>query len=403
MPKTKVLYIHQDGLITGSAISLRHFLSAINRDKFEPTVLLAEEGPARQLYEELGIKVIVRAFKRFWTFPGPNWYSRANLKQLKALLPDRQLAHFIIGLKPDIIHINDKASINVGISMKGSGIPVVQHSRSSYCIAAAKINKGLSASSISNYAKAIIAISEDEVDGHENFNNLHIINNTIPPTQIEQAIAYKQEKRAELGITDTDITIGMVADISAKKGAWSFMEMAASLTKKYPQQPLKFVMVGRVSENGNTVLNDGSVVSQSPTKYIETFIAKHNLQNKLLLTGFRKDALQIMAGLDILIVANSNGVMGRQPIEAQALGIPTVVTQGHSGKSTILMNDFAGFVIKNPVQQQELITAVETLINSPEKRSEFGNNGKEYAAQKFSPTINMGKIENIYQALLPKN
>jgi glycosyltransferase involved in cell wall biosynthesis len=403
MPKNKVLYIHQDGLITGSAISLRHFLSAINRDKFEPTVLLAEEGPARQLYEELGIKVVIHSFKRFWTFPGPNWYSRANFKQLKALLPDRQLANYIINLKPDIIHINDKASINAGISMKGSGIPIVQHSRSSYCITAAKINKGLSASAISNYAKAIIAISEDEIDGHENFKNLHIINNTVPPAQIEQAIAKKQEKLNELGIANTDIVIGMVADISAKKGAWNFLEMAAMLVKNHPEKPLKFVMVGKVAENGNTILNNGEVAQQTPKKYIETFVAKHNLQDKLLLTGFRKDALEIMAGFDVLIVANSNGVMGRQPIEAQALGIATVVTQGHSGKSTILLNNSAGLVIKNPVQQQELIAAVETLLNNPEKRADFGRNGKEYAAQKFSPVINMGKIENIYQALLPKN
>lgn len=403
MPKTKVLYIHQDGLITGSAISLRHFLSAINRDKFEPTVLLAEEGSARQLYEELGIKVIVHAFKRFWTFPGPNWYSPANFKQLKALLPDKQLAEFIKQQKPDIIHINDKASINAGISMKGSGIPIVQHSRSSYCITNTKINKRLSASAIGNYANAVIAISEDEVDGHENFKNLHIINNTVPQNQIEEAIAQKAEKRKELGFEKGDIVIGMAADIAAKKGAWNFMDMAAELAKKYPEKPLKFVMVGRLAETGSTVLNDGTSLPISPKQYIEEFITKNNLQNKLVATGFRKDALQLIAGFDILIVANSNGVMGRQPIEAQALGIPTAVTQGHSGKSTILKNGFAGFVISNPVKQKELVDAVEELINNPEKRAEFGCNGKQYAAEKFSPVINMGKIEKIYEQLLHKN
>jgi glycosyltransferase involved in cell wall biosynthesis len=195
----------------------------------------------------------------------------------------------------------------------------------------------------------------------------------------------------------------MVADINAKKGAWSFLEMAATLVKNHPEKPLKFVMVGRISENGNTLLNDGSIAQQSPKKYIETFVAKHNLQDKLVLTGFRKDALAVMAGFDVLIVANSNGVMGRQPIEAQALGVPTVVTQGHSGKSTILLNNQSGFVISNPVKQDELLKSVEELINNPEKRAEFRRNGQQYAAEKFNPVINMGKIETIYQALLPKN
>ncbi|MGV3596867.1 MAG: glycosyltransferase [Bacteroidota bacterium] len=403
MPKTRVLYIHQDGLITGSAISLRHFLSAINRDKFEPIVLLAQEGPARHLYEELGIEVVVETFKRFWTFPGPNWYSPTNFKQLKALLPDKQLAAFIKKINPAIIHINDKASINAGISIKGAGIPVVQHSRSSYCITAAKINKWLSATAINRFADAVIAISEDETDGHGGSKNLHIINNTVPSAQIDEALAQKQEKREELGIAENDIVIGMVADISAKKGAWDFMEMAAKLVKKYPNKPLSFLMVGRVSDTGNTILNDGTSIPVSPKQHVERFVADNNLQGKLMLTGFRKDALAIMAGLDILVVANSNGVMGRQPIEAQALGIPIVVTQGNSGKSTILKNGFAGYVLANPLQQSELQIAIEDLINHPEKRAEFGRNGKEYAAQKFNPAINMGMIEKIYEELLQAN
>jgi glycosyltransferase involved in cell wall biosynthesis len=403
MPKIRVLYIHQDGLITGSAISLRHFLSAINRDKFEPIVLLAQEGPARHLYEELGIEVVVQTFKRFWTFPGPNWYSPANFKQLKALWPDKQLAVFIKKINPAIIHINDKASINAGISLKGAGISIVQHSRSSYCITAAKINKWVSASAISNYADAVIAISEDEVDGHEGVKNLHVINNTVPSAQIADAISQKQDKRNELGLAEDDIVIGMVADISAKKGAWNFLEMAATMVKRYPEKPLKFLMVGRVAESGQTSLNDGKFSPLSPKQYVEQFMANHNLQGKLQLTGFRKDALTIMAGFDVLVVANHNGVMGRQPIEAQALGIPTVVTQGHSGKSTILKHDFAGYVLANPLKQSELLNAVEDLINHPEKRVAFGKNGQLYAAERFNPTINMGMIEKIYEELSQAN
>ncbi len=403
MPKTKVLYIHQDGQITGSAISLRHFLAAINHQQFEPVVLLAEEGPARQLFEELGIQVLVHAYKRFWTAPGYNWYSPNNFKQLKALLPNKQLATFVKNINPAIIHLNDKACLNAGISLKNAGIPIVQHARSTYFNTAAKINKWLSIKAIKNYSKAIIAISEDECDGISDFKNLHIINNTVSPTQIEEAIALKASKREELGLAPSDFAIGMVSDISASKGGWNFMQMAADLVKKYPDKPLKFLMVGRLSEKGNTVLNDSSTLPQSPKQYVDSFINHNQLQGKLQTTGFRKDAVAIMASLDVLIVANSNGVMGRQPIEAQALGVPVVVTKGNSGKSTILVSGSAGYIINSPLQQNELLQAVEELINNPEKRAEFSHNGQQYAAKKFNPTINMGLIENIYQAILSKN
>lgn len=403
MPKTRILYIHQDGLITGSAISLRHFLSAINRDKFEPIVLLAQEGPARQLYEELGIEVIVHTFKRFWTAPGPNWYSPNNFKQLMALVPNKQLAAFVKNINPAIIHLNDKACLNAGISLNKSGIPIVQHSRSTYFNTATKINKWLSVRAIKNYSKTIIAISEDESDCISDFKNLNIINNTVSHTQTEAAIALKASKRDELGLKPTDFVIGMVSDISASKGGWNFMQLAADLVKKYPNRPLKFLMVGRVSDTGNTILNDGTSMPISPKQHVERFIVDNNLQDKLILTGFRKDALAIMAGLDVLVVANSNGVMGRQPIEAQALGIPIVVTQGNSRKSTILKNGFSGYVLSSPLQQTELQAAIEDLISHPEKREEFGKNGQQYAAEKFNPVTNMGKIEKIYEELLQAN
>ena len=65
--KYKIAYFQQDGLITGSAISLRHFLGAMNRELFDPIVILAKEGPARGLFEALNIRVEVFFFETFWT------------------------------------------------------------------------------------------------------------------------------------------------------------------------------------------------------------------------------------------------------------------------------------------------------------------------------------------------
>ena len=400
MAKIKVLYIHQDGLVTGSAISLKYFLSAINREVFEPIVLLAEEGPARKLYEELGINVHVYTYSRLWTFPGPNWYSRASIKQYKAIFSDKGLYEKVKNINPDIIHINDKAAVNAGITLKKLGKPIVQHSRSSYAITASPINKALNISTILKNSNAVIAISEDEIDRLESHKNLHIINNTVHPNQVENAVSKHQETRKNLNIKPDDILIGLVGLVNAKKGAWHFLDLANKLTQKYPDKPLKFIMVGKVEEKGNTVLNDGSVISKSPKKYIEDYLKDNKLEDRVIVTGFRSDALQIMATLDVLIVANNNAVMGRQPIEAQALGVPVVVAQGHSGKSTIVINGEGGIVIGSPVKIGELVNAVDSLINNPELRKTMGEKGAAYAKNKFNPETNMKKIEGIYMQLL---
>lgn len=400
MPKIKVLYIHQDGLVTGSAISLKYFLSAVDREIYQPIVLLAEEGPARLLYEELGIDVYVYTYTRLWTFPGPNWYSRASFKQYKALFSDTGFYKKVQEINPDIIHINDKAAVNAGISLKKLGKPIVQHSRSSYVITASPISKYLNVNIILKKSDAVIAISEDEVDGLQSHKNLHVINNTVHPNQVENAVSKRDETRESLGIKPDDILIGLVGLVNAKKGAWHFLDLANKLTQKYPDKPIKFIMVGKVSEDGNTVLNDGSVLKKSPKKYIEDYLDTNNLNDKVMVTGFRSDALQIMAALEVLIVANNNAVMGRQPIEAQALGVPVIVAQGHSGKSTILINGEGGIVIDSPVKIEKLVDAVDSLINNPELRKTMGEKGKVYAKAKFTPETNMRKIEAIYQKLL---
>ena len=178
--KYKIAYFHQDGLITGSALSLRHFLSAMNRDIFEPVVILAKEGPAINLYESLNIKVFVHNYPTFWTFPGPRCMSRGIFHQLNALLPNPKLRAFVLNeIKPDLIHINDKAALNVGISLKNLDIPIVQHSRSSYFITACKLGKYLSAKAIKRFANHIICISEDEEDGFDTFHSKSTIYNTV--------------------------------------------------------------------------------------------------------------------------------------------------------------------------------------------------------------------------------
>lgn len=400
MAKIRVLYVHQDGLVTGSAISLKYFLQAMDREKFEPIVLLAEEGPARQLYEELNIEVHIFKFTTFWTSPGPNWYSPRNLKQYRALIPNSKLRDKVKELKPDIIHINDKAALNAGISTKKLNIPIVQHSRSTYKDANTQTNTLISSYLIKKNSCAVIAISEDESDLLENSRKLYIINNTISSISVHNAFDCKSKVKKELTCSSDSIIISFIGALSPNKGIFSFIKLSEILVSKKEYSLLKFIVVGKASKTGTTVLENNEVVKMPISEYIKKILAQKNLFNWIKVLGFRNDALSIMAASDIIIVPNKISVMGRQPIEAQALGVPVVVTQGHSGKSKVVKNGEGGIVISSPVNMDELVGVVEKLIKNPELRKEMGEKGKAYAKEKFDPLKNMRKIEEIYMELL---
>ena len=390
----KILYVQQDGLITGSAISLRHFLSAINRDVFEPVVLLSKEGPARGLYELLNIQVFVHHFPTFWTFPGPRCLSKAMVKQMNALIPQNSLKKFVLEqIRPDLIHINDKAALNVGVSLKHTGIPIVQHSRSTYATTACKFGKYVSAKTIKEFANHIICISEDEEDGFDRFSNKSIIYNSVDFKLINNALVKRGETRKELGISEQEVLIGFAAHVSKKKGAWDFLELVKKL-KKSPES--KFLLCGQLDEHGSTLLNDGKVLSISPKTYVETFIKENNLENQLIVTGFRKDILELIAAMDVLIVPNKNGVLGRQPIEGQALGVTVIAKAGHSSRSKVIENGVTGYLVKNIV---ESIEQLESWMES-KNADIMSRKARMYAEKNFAPATNMREIETIYLNLM---
>ncbi len=394
--KLKIAYFHQDGLITGSAISLRHFLNALDRDLFEPIVILAKDGPVRNLYEEMGVKVEVFYFDTFWTFPGPRCMSRGMIKQMRALIPNKKLKEYIVeNIKPDIIHINDKASLNVGISLKKSGIPIIQHSRSSYHITACLAAKLLSIWEIRRFSSHIICISEDEVDGFEDIENKSIIYNTVDFDLVSKSKNNRYQTRKDLGVNSDEFLIGFAANVTEKKGAWDFLEICKCLSL---HSSVKFIIVGNLDDEGKTHLGDGVYVNQSAKSYLTSFLENNKLENQVILTGFRSDNLDLIAAMDLLIVPNKNGVLGRQPIEAQALGTRVIAYHGHSQKSKVILNNKTGFLVKDV--KEAVDKALDIIKNS--SISVMANEGEEYARMQFNPFVNIKKIEKLYTKLISK-
>src|SRR5688572_2792958 len=174
-----ILYAHQDGLVTGSAISLRNLLAALNREIYEPRVAMFSEGPARELYEALGICVDVVPARPFWTFPGGFWTELSFYRNFLALLPNEHWKAYLEERRPGIVHVDDKSCLQAGIAAHQLHIPIVWHLRSSYAPSRSRLQAKISARVIRHRADRLIAISEDEMDGFEDCTNLSVIHNSL--------------------------------------------------------------------------------------------------------------------------------------------------------------------------------------------------------------------------------
>jgi glycosyltransferase involved in cell wall biosynthesis len=135
-----------------------------------------------------------------------------------------------------------------------------------------------------------------------------------------------------------------------------------------------------------------------PQKRLEEYLSDRELQGKVNVFGFRKDNLEIIAALDVLVVCTRLGVLGRQPFEAMAVKTPVVVTAGHSGKSTVVLHEKTGIVV--PMKDVEALTdAVSRLIEDPALRERLAEEGFEYAQREFNPVRNSSKVLQVYYEL----
>ncbi len=393
--RKKVLYVHHDALLTGSLVSLKNMLGALDKTLFEPIVILPQEGPAKAFLMDEGYVVHVCSFSPFFTTPGPRCFSRDNVKQLIGLFPSFKLRALVKKLKPDLIHLNDKAAMNAGFSCFGLNIPIVQHSRSAFHITACPLNKWLSQTIIRTYARHVICISEDEEQGFEKMTNKSIIYNTVNQTQSAEALIKRAQTRLNLGIQPTDFVIGIAENLGVYKGLFEVIKLADELLKKSYYVQVKFMLVGNISDT-DSLTRYG--IDLSSKAYVEDFIKKNHYEDKVIVTGYRKDALDLIAAMDTILIAKAHGVLGRQPLEAQSVGVPVVAINGHSGKSTIVKDGVTGYLVK---QFSELSIAIEKLITNQTHKKNMSTAGLTYAKEHFNPQTNTMKIQAIYQQLIP--
>lgn len=397
MNKPKVVFVHHDALVTGSAISLMNMVKGLE-PYVQPHVVLAEDGALAERLKEQQIPYSVCSFFRYWTAPGPRIHYPAARNNFKALKPNPELRAHLMALKPDLVHINDKAAMQAGVSLMGSGIPVIQHLRSSFFSTYFRPFKWLFVRKANQYADAFIAISEDETDGFENNPKLNIIYNSLDLKKCEEAHLKRAATRSALGFKDDDILVGFVSHISKQKGAFDFLEAGKQLIQQHPK--VQLVMAGKIAEDSVPKWYHKLLYSKdsyAPNQRLNTY--KKELGTHLHMLGFRSDPWDVIAALDVLVVCTRLGVLGRQPFEGMAVRTSVVITPGHTGKSNIILHEKTGLIAqaRNPAS---IAQNISRLLTQPELKQQLLLQATAHSAQLFDREKNALNIFALYKQLM---
>jgi len=204
-----------------------------------------------------------------------------------------------------------------------------------------------------------------------------VIYNGVNPERFQKQ--YDTVKvREELGIK-TKYVLVMVANFSKFKDYDLFIELSKETMKI--RNDVTFVGVGDGSE----------------WKRIRQRVNDEQVSN-VILTGKQKEVERIITASDIGLLCTYSEGISNSIIEYMALGKPTIVTDLIGGSREIVIEGETGYCTNR--RQEEIITIINTLLESQELRQSMGAKGKHRITAHFS-IDSMGKnFENVYNEIL---
>jgi glycosyltransferase involved in cell wall biosynthesis len=195
--------------------------------------------------------------------------------------------------------------------------------------------------------------------------------------------AHRRAKRAEFGFTDQDVVVGCVAVLSEQKGITYLLQAAVELQRKWDR--IKFLVAG------------GGPLEQALRKQA----ASLGLGPRIVLTGWRKDNLEILPALDIFVMSSLWEAMPLALLEAMAAGRPIVVTD--VGDNRAITENGRGALVIPPRDAPAITSAVSQLMSDPATARALGERAFEIADTRFTTDQMVAEYQRLYVKAYQRN
>lgn len=192
----------------------------------------------------------------------------------------------------------------------------------------------------------------------------------------------RAQVRRRLGLADDDIALGTIARLFHLKGHDDLLDVAPSLTKRFPR--LRFLWVG-----------DGLLRPE-----FERRIDSMGLGDRFLLTGLVPPARipELTHAMDILVHPSRREGLARALPQASLAAKP-VVSYDVDGNREGVIDGETGFVLP-PFDKAKLSGAVEALLKNDSLRHSMGAAGRRFAVGRFDATVMIDALEKLYEQLV---
>ena len=369
-----ILYLHNRELIAGGEQSLLHLVSHLNRTLFLPYFVVSEEGEFSEALKKKNVEVF------FVPFP-PFKYLRLD----RIWDTVRQLEKIAMETKACLLHGNiPRDNLYAGVVGRRRGIPVIWHARNliyGKMIDMEQIFSFLSTRIVCNSEAIRMRFQKNESD----FGKAITIYSGVDVKEFYPNAERGKRLREEWGCGHVPL-IGIVARLGLGKGHETFIAAANLVHPRFPE--VRFLIVGRAENEGD----------HTREEKLRSLVKRLGLSQVVLFLGYRKDMPEVMAALDLLVVATEAEPFGRVVLEALASGKPVVGTK--SGGTPEVVKEGENGLLIPPKDEKGMADAVMRLLRSPSEAKQMGERGRQRILSEFTIENHTRKIESLYLSLM---
>ena len=188
------------------------------------------------------------------------------------------------------------------------------------------------------------------------------------------------EVRGELGIPDGAVVVGTVGRLVAEKG---YRELFAAAKRVRASRPdAWFLAAGDQDPDKGDALMDGSLPGR---------------ENGFVFAGWRRDMPDVLAAMDVFVLASWREGVPRSAIEAAAMARPLVVTDIR-GCREVVRDGIEGFLVP-PRDPSRLADAISHLVDEPPLRDKLGGAARARAVERFDERAVADRVVTAYRTL----
>jgi L-malate glycosyltransferase len=383
----KILFYSHTGQVSGAENILLLLLEKLDRTRFTPVAVCPAEGGLRKKIRQL--KVPCRAIRpleaRFtWRIDLLGKYLFSFLRTFL------DLRNEILKAEPDLVHANSiRAGLTATVATTGTKIPVFWHLQDE--LKPHPISTLIRLFVLFSKRTRLIPVSEATLESFsgkllKTFGGeripVRIVHNAIEPEKFPFDPANRRRIRREFGLSEDVFVLGIVGQITPRKGQ---LELIRAFAETLADRPDSILLVV-----GAPLFNQ----DREYLRQIEDELEKLNLNEKVRLLGQRTDVPAIMQALDALAVNSRSEALVVVAIEAMACGTPVIATDA-GGTREMIGHRINGLIVPFG-NEEKLKNAILELAGNPSLRRTFSAAGKKVVAEKLNAEKFIADLEGFF-------